>query len=87
MQFSLFSLFISLTMVFILVVLFHLILNNSVLFKSFRVDFLLAFCVVLVLRILFPLEFRSTHTLFSTKALPVIYTWLRQPVSLGGILI
>lgn len=85
MQFSLFSLFISLTMVFILVVLFHLILNNSVLFKSFRVDFLLAFCVVLVLRILFPLEFRSTHTLFSTKALPVIYTWLRQPVSLGGI--
>ncbi|WP_261807270.1 M56 family metallopeptidase [Lapidilactobacillus luobeiensis] len=86
MQFSLFSLLISLLTVFILVVIFDLILNNSFLFKSFRIDFLLAFCVVLVLRILFPVEFRSTRTLFSTKMLPVIYRWLRQPVPLiGGI--
>ncbi|NVY96585.1 M56 family metallopeptidase [Lactobacillus sp. DCY120] len=78
MHLSLSSILISILFATLLIVIFEFILDKTSLYKVFRVDFLLSFCVLLVVRLCLPVELINTKTIKAPHFLSVLYEFLHQ---------
>lgn len=76
MRFSLSSLFMSLIMVSILILIFNFFLTKKSVYRFFRMDFLTVLLIAIILRILIPAEFFFTISIYSTEILTVFYDFL-----------
>ncbi len=76
MHFSLSSLFMSLIMVSILILIFNFFLTKKSVYRFFRMDFLTVLLIAIILRILIPAEFFFTISIYSTEILTVFYDFL-----------
>lgn len=74
MRFSLSSLFMSLIMVSILILIFNFFLTKKSVYRFFRMDFLTVLLIAIILRILIPAEFFFTISIYSTEILTVFTT-------------
>ncbi|WP_261805637.1 M56 family metallopeptidase [Lapidilactobacillus luobeiensis] len=73
MRFSATSLLITLIFTTLLVVILQLILTHRKVYRTLRLDFLLAFVTIILLRLFLPVEFAFTHTIASHWLLPNLY--------------
>ncbi|MGX7394695.1 M56 family metallopeptidase [Carnobacterium mobile] len=82
MHYSFSSLLISLSLVSIIVLLIQYLLSNKQIYKVIRIDFILILTLVVLLRLIFPLESDWTLTLKSTTVLPTLYEFFERKIQL-----
>lgn len=76
MHLSVYSILISLIVATILVGILQLFIVRTKAYGVFRIDFIAAFAVIVMLRLLLPMEYIDTYTISSHKILPAIYGFL-----------
>lgn len=86
MSFSFSSLIVTIIWSTLLILTLNFLLTNETISKKIRADVLDLFSVVIVLRLFLPFEFIITHTVVSTKVLPVIYKFNDTTKLYGQIL-
>lgn len=80
MHLSLSSFLITLVYGCVLTGALQLLLTRKRAYHVFRIDFIAAFAVIVLVRMLLPVEFINTHTLASRTIVPAIYTILTSPL-------
>lgn len=85
MIFSISSLFISLLLAGLLILILQFFLTLKWNYKIFRIDFLQVFALIVFIRLLLPLEFINTHTIASTIVLPKIYDVSRIKIGYSSV--
>lgn len=80
MHLSLSSFLITLVYGCVLTGLLQLLLTRKRAYRVFRIDFIAAFAIIALVRMVLPLEFINTHTLASLTIVPAIFTFLAAPL-------
>ncbi len=79
MHLSVSSILVSLIVASLLVGLLQILVARNRAYGVFRIDFIVAFALIVLVRLLFPCEYIDTHTFSSHVILPAIYKFLAQP--------
>ena len=80
MHLSLASFLITLVYGCVLTGLLQLLLTRKQSYRVFRIDFIAAFAIIALVRMVLPLEFINTHTFASLTIVPAIFTFLAAPL-------
>ncbi|MGX7199996.1 M56 family metallopeptidase [Enterococcus nangangensis] len=83
MIFSLSSLLISSLLSCVLILVLRVLLKKTAIYRVVRTDFLNIFCLVIFLRLLFPVELKNTMTLPSRVVLPTLFKVLATTFYVG----
>lgn len=78
---SISSIFITLLITSILIFVFDLLLKHKRSYSFFRVDFLGILAFIIYFRLLFPVEFKFTHTIVATKIMNPVYSFMYLKIS------
>lgn len=81
MRFSFSSLLMTLIAASVLILLLHLILTGKKHYRLFRTDFLGILMIAVLLRILFPVEFFFTISIYSEHVMTAVRDFLLSPVT------
>ena len=73
MQLTLSSLFITIFFTAILILIFNALLTCKKSYMFFRTDFLSVLAIIIVLRLLFPIEFKFTQSIAATPIMNPFY--------------
>ena len=73
MQLTLSSLFITIVFTAILILIFNTLLTNKKSYMLFRTDFLSVLAIIIILRLLFPIEFKFTQSIAAAPIMNPFY--------------